>query len=144
MESPRQKKKKEELLLKFRKMHWLMGRRSKLSIQNKLTLYNQVLKPVWTYGAQLWGCTAQSNRDIIQKFQNNVLRTVVNAPWHFRNERLHHELRIETIIDAIKRQAVRHLQRLRCHINEEAVQLLDTSDIIRRLKRTKPLDLAYL
>lgn len=137
------KKKKEELLIKFRKMNWLMGRRSKLSIQNKLTLYNQVLKPVWTYGAQLWGCTAQSNREIIQRFQNSVLRSVVNAPWYFRNERLHHELRIETVNEAIKRQAVSHLRRLRSHVNEEAARLLDASEVTRRLKRTKPLELAY-
>uniref|UniRef100_A0A0A9YSX4 Putative RNA-directed DNA polymerase from transposon X-element n=2 Tax=Lygus hesperus TaxID=30085 RepID=A0A0A9YSX4_LYGHE len=96
------KKKKEELVLKFRKMYWLMGRRSKMSIQNKLTLYNQVLKPVWTYGAQLWGCTAQSNRDIIQRFQNNVLRCCVDAYRYTRNVRLHIELQVDPVNEVIK------------------------------------------
>jgi hypothetical protein len=50
------KKKKEELELKYRKMYWLMGRYSALSIYNKLMLHQQVLKPIWTYGIQLWGC----------------------------------------------------------------------------------------
>jgi hypothetical protein len=47
------KKTREELGLKYKKMYWLMGRRSALSIQNKLMLYKQILKPVWTYGIQL-------------------------------------------------------------------------------------------
>jgi len=46
------KKKREKLGLKYKKMYWLMGRRSALSIHNKLMLYKQILKPVWTYGIQ--------------------------------------------------------------------------------------------
>ena len=75
------KKKREELGLKYEHMYWLMGRRSALSTQNKLMLYKQILKPVWTYGIQLWGCTKPSNIAIIQKFQNKILRDIVNAPW---------------------------------------------------------------
>lgn len=135
------KRKKAELVLKFRKMYWLMGRHSKMSIQNKLTLYNQVLKPVWTYGSQLWGCTAQSNRDIIQRFQNNVLRCCVDAYRYTRNIRLHEELHIPTVNEAIKKQAIAHHKRLKVHVNEEAVQLLDVDELLRRLKRKKPHDL---
>jgi len=51
------KKKYKELGLKQKKTYFLMGRRSNLSIHNKLMLYEQILKPVWTYGIQLWGCT---------------------------------------------------------------------------------------
>ena len=47
-----------------------MGRRSALTTHNKLVLYKQILKPVWTYGIQLWGCTKPSNIAIIQRFQN--------------------------------------------------------------------------
>lgn len=68
------KKKKEELELKYRKLYWLLGRKSQLSASNKLLLYNQILKPVWTYGIQLWGCTSKSNSKVIQTFQNKVLR----------------------------------------------------------------------
>ncbi|MGR0227435.1 hypothetical protein, partial [Klebsiella pneumoniae] len=44
------KKKKEELNIKLRKMYWLLGRGSQLTIENKLLIYKQVLRPVWTYG----------------------------------------------------------------------------------------------
>ncbi|CAA9999210.1 unnamed protein product [Nesidiocoris tenuis] len=135
------KKKKVELTAKFRKMYWLIGRKSKLSIQNKLTLYNQVLKPVWTYGAQLWGCTAPSNREIIQRFQNNVLRSIVDAYRYTRNARLHLELKVPLVDEVIRNQALAHQKRLIGHVNEEAVQLLDVDGLVRRLKRTKPHDL---
>ena len=48
------KKKRIELDIRLPKLYWLLGRKSKLSAYNKLLFYNQVLKPVWTYGMQLW------------------------------------------------------------------------------------------
>jgi hypothetical protein len=66
------KEKRKELGLKYKKVCWLMERRSALSVHNKLTLYKQILKPVWTYGIQLWGCTKQSNIGIIQRFKSKV------------------------------------------------------------------------
>jgi hypothetical protein len=91
------KKKREELGLKYRKMYWLMGRRSALSIYDKLKMYKQILNPVWTYGTQQWGCTRQSNTDIIQRFQNKVLRNMVDAPWYIRNADLHRDLQMEMV-----------------------------------------------
>ena len=43
------KKKRKELDLKYRQLYWLIGRRSKLSIDNKILIYNQILKPIWLY-----------------------------------------------------------------------------------------------
>jgi hypothetical protein len=43
------KKKGEELGLKYRKMYWLLGLRSTLSLHKKLMRYKQNLKPIWTY-----------------------------------------------------------------------------------------------
>jgi len=63
-------------------MYWLMVRRSTLSTHNKLVFYKQILKPVWNYDIQLWGCTKPSNIAIIQRFQNNVFRDLVNASWY--------------------------------------------------------------
>ena len=60
-----------------------------------------ILKPVWTYGIQLWGRTKQSNIDIIQRFQNKVLRNMVNAPWYIRNNDLHKDLKVDVMISEI-------------------------------------------
>ena len=73
------KKKREELGIKYKNMYWMLGRHSKLSIYNKLLLYKQILKPVWTYGIQLWGCTSKSNIQVIQRFQNKVLKNIIGT-----------------------------------------------------------------
>lgn len=136
--------KKNELNIKFRKMYWLLGRHSELEIHNKLLLYKQILKPVWTYGIQLWGCTKKSNAKMIQKFQNKVLRNIVNAPWYIRNDDLHRDLRMETVSEEITRYAAKHEERLHRHVNIEMLQLLDNSETVRRLDRTKPFDLGIM
>lgn len=135
------KKKRDELNLRYNQMHWLLGRHSSLSIQNKLLLYKQVLMPVWTYGIQLWGCTAESNKLVIQRFQNKVLRGITNAPWYVRNIDLHRDLNVELVDKVIQKYAEAHQKRLHHHVNVEAIQLLDHTDTVRRLKRTKPFEL---
>jgi hypothetical protein len=136
------KKKREELGLKYRQMFWLMGRRSAVTMHNKLVVYRQILKPVWTYGIQLWGCTKPNNIAIIQRFQNKVLRTIFDAPWYVRNADLHRDLRMEMVTAEIKRFARKHEERLHHHDNVEAIQLLDNSELLRRLNRTKPFQSA--
>lgn len=106
-----------------------------------MLLYRQILKPIWTYGAQLWSCTKKTNLDIIQKFQKQVLRDVVNAPWYIRNDNLHRDLGMEHVSEEIKKYAVKHKERLHCHERAEIRCLLDKTSIIRRLKRMKPIDL---
>jgi hypothetical protein len=120
-------------------MYWLMGRRLALSIQNKLILYRQILMPVWTYSIQLVGCTKQSNTDIIQRLQNKVLRNTVDAPWYIRNADLHRDLQMEVVKNEIGKFAKKHEEKHLHHINVEAIQLLDNSELVRRLKRKKYL-----
>jgi hypothetical protein len=49
------KKKRRELDLEYKKMYRLLGIKSQLSVHNKMLLYKEVLKPIWTCGIQLWG-----------------------------------------------------------------------------------------
>lgn len=137
------KKKVEELNIRFRNMYWLMGRRSEVSLHNKLAIYTQILKPVWTYGIQLWGCTKKSNTEKIQKFQNKVLRAATRAPWYIRNDDLHRDLKVVTVASEIPRFARTHQQRLQQHVNKEASRLLHRATTKRRLHRTTPLDLIH-
>jgi hypothetical protein len=135
------KKKKEELNIKFRQYRWLIGKHSSLSLYGKTLIYNQIIKPTWLYGIQLWGCTKDSNIRMIQTFQNKVLRTMVNAPWYVRNADIRRDLGIPTIKEEIKRFAMKHEERLHLHENAEVLQLLDNQHVFRRLKRTKPFEL---
>jgi hypothetical protein len=84
-------------------MSWLLGRKSKLSVENKTLIYKCILKPIWTYGIQLWGCAKLSNTKIIQRLQSKVLRTITNAPWYVLNFTSHNDLQIPFITEEIKR-----------------------------------------
>jgi hypothetical protein len=114
-------------------MYWLMGRRSAMSIHNKLMLYKQILEPVSTYGIQLWGCTKQSNIDIIQRFQNKVLRDIVDAPWYIRNAELHRDLQMAMVTNETGKFPKKQKERLLHHVNFEAIQLPDKNELVRRL-----------
>jgi hypothetical protein len=122
-------------------MYWLLGRRSALSTHNKLVLYKQTLKPVWTYGIQLWGCTKPITATIIQRFQNKVLRNIVGAHCYVRNADLHWDVNMEMVTAAIGRFVTKHEERLLQHENAEAIQLLDNIELLRRLQRTNSTDL---
>jgi hypothetical protein len=73
--------KRKQLELKLKELYWLLGKKSFLTIDNKLLIYKTVLKQIWTYGIQLWGCSSKTNRKLIQTTQSKILRTIVNAPW---------------------------------------------------------------
>lgn len=87
------------------------------------------------------GCVKTSNTEIIQGFQNKVLRNTVNPPWYIQNEDLHRDLQIETVAGKIKKMARKHEVQLHDHLNIEAIQVLDNSEVIWRLKRRKSLNL---
>jgi hypothetical protein len=43
------------------KMYWLLGQKSELSTNNNVLIYKAMLKPIRTYGIQLWGTASSSN-----------------------------------------------------------------------------------
>ncbi|KAL4107965.1 hypothetical protein QTP88_018234 [Uroleucon formosanum] len=118
-----------------------LGAHSELTIENKRLLYVAIIKPIWIYGIQLWGCASKSNIDVIQRCQNIALRTITAAYRFERNNAIHRDMMLPTIADEIQRFARKHEMRLDHHINPLAIQLLDNSKDIRRLKRLKPYDL---
>lgn len=135
------KMKRKQLNLKFNKLYWLLGKQSVLSIENKLLLYKVLLKPVWTYGIQLWGTASNSNIEILQRFQSKTLRTILNMPWYINNNMIHNDLQIKTIKEEITESSKRYINKLYSHTNPLAVNLLDNSEDINRLKKYNILDL---
>jgi hypothetical protein len=78
---------------------------------------------------------------VIQRYQNKVLKCIVNAPRYVRNSDLHRDLGIETVTDIIAKFAKAHEKKLQDHINIEPSRLLNVNNITRRLKRKKPFEL---
>ena len=122
-------------------MNWLIGHRSKLSLDNKVLLYRTILKPVWTYGIQLWGTASNSNIAILQRFQNKVLRAIVDAPYYVSNVIIQHDVPFESVKEVIF--SVKYSARVSVHPNVLANQLnVPNINEARRLKRLLPLDLS--
>jgi hypothetical protein len=91
--------------------------------------------------APLWGSARTSNIETLQRFQNTVLRVLVNAPWYVPNWLLQRDLNIPSVRDVITRLGARYCGRLRTHPNHLANILLEEDEKPRRLKRFKPADL---
>lgn len=130
-----------QLNLKVKKMYWLLKRNSQLSLENKITIYKSILRPVWTYGIELWGCSKPSNTKILQTFQSKTLRMIANAPWYVSNQTLHNDLDIPYVCDIIKHHSAKYESRSDGHENT-LINDLFNSTTTRRLKRTWPEDLS--
>uniref|UniRef100_A0A2S2NN01 Putative RNA-directed DNA polymerase n=1 Tax=Schizaphis graminum TaxID=13262 RepID=A0A2S2NN01_SCHGA len=74
---------KIKLNSRLRSLNHFLNCKSKLSISTKLLLYKCLLKPIWTYGVQIWGSAKKSNIKKIQVFQNKTLRLITNGPFKF-------------------------------------------------------------
>lgn len=82
-------KKRKLLELINKSVYWLLSTVSKVSTFNKILLYDLILKLVWTYVLQLWGPTKNSKIQIIQRFQNKVLRQAIFALRHVLTWMIH-------------------------------------------------------
>ena len=134
--------KKLQVKDKLRKLHWLIGSQSQMSLDTKRTAYLLLVKPIWTYGLAVWGSASDTNLLTIERCENVALRTIVKAYRYERNVDIRRDLNMPTIREEIRRFSARHLSRLQIHLNPTAAALPDTVGETRRLKRIKIEDLA--
>jgi hypothetical protein len=121
-------------------MYWLLGPKSKLSINNKLLIYKVILNLIWTYGIQLWGTTSSSNIEILERSQSKVLRLVADAPWYVSNSVIRNDLQIPTAKEEIRRFSSHYNVRISVH-PIELIASLTEPPIQRRPRRYWPHDL---
>jgi hypothetical protein len=133
-------KKRKQIDIKAKELNWIIGRRSELSIENKVLLYKTIIKPIWVYGIDLWGCASKSNISIIQRSQSKILRIITNAPWYVTNQTLHTDLYIPYINDVIREKSTIHHNKQARHPND-ILQTLVEPQHNRRLRRYWPADL---
>jgi hypothetical protein len=134
-----EKKTRKHLDLKTRELIWLIGKRSPLSLTNKILIYKTVLKPIWTYGPAIWGCAAASNIAIIQRYQAKTLRQITDAPRYVTNHTLHTDLRIPSVRTVFQEPAETHRTALNSHPNPLIAPILAPPNR-RRLQRRWTLD----
>jgi len=86
-------------------------------LKTKLQVYKSFLKPIWTYGIQLWGSAKKSNINKIQAFQNITLRKITNAPPFVSNMTLYKDLGIKTVEEEAATFYKRFYNKLENHEN---------------------------
>lgn len=131
-----------QMKLKSNQLHWLIGQQSALELGYKVLLYKTAIKPIWTYGIQLWGTACASNVCKLQRRQSKILRTITGAPWFIRNDNIHRDLNIPTVQEEVKEYCQRYVSKLRDHPNTLARELLNFGGH-SRLRKRNTLDLIH-
>jgi hypothetical protein len=90
----------------------------KRSTSNIILIYKAILKPMWTYGIQLWGAAFTSNIEILEHFQSKVLRMIEDAPWYVPNTVIRRDLQTPTIKEEIHHHNTQYSVRLSVHPND--------------------------
>jgi hypothetical protein len=125
--------KRKQLGHTLTKMYWLLGR-------NELLLYKSILKPIWTYGIQLWGTASTSNIEILERFQSKTLRIIVDAPWYVPNNHIRRDLQMPSVKEEICRYSNQYSTRLTTQPNDQILTLMEIPGN-RCLRRHVPNDL---
>jgi hypothetical protein len=107
------------------------------STSNKLLIYKTILKPIWTYGIQLWGKASTSNIEILERLKSKALRMIVDAPWYVPNTVIRRDLQIPTVKEEIRRYSSQYSACLSEHPNDLTAHLIELTDN-RRLLRHLP------
>jgi hypothetical protein len=134
--------KRKHLGIILTKLYWLLGRKSKLDLNNKLIIYKVSIKPIWAYGIQLWGTASTSNIESMERFQSKALRLITDAPWYVPNAVIRNDLQITTIKEEITRLSSKYSAGLNTHPNHLVTQL-SNPPTFRRLRKILSSDLPY-
>jgi hypothetical protein len=120
--------KRKQLGITLTKMYWLLGRKWKLSTSNKILIHKTILKPIRTYGIQLWGTASTSNIEILERFQWKALRMIVDSPRYVPNMVIRSDLQIPTVKEEIRRYSSQYRARLSANPNDLTVNLMEPPD----------------
>jgi hypothetical protein len=67
-------KNRKQFNLKIKEINWLIKKKSYLSIENKVRIYKAIIKSIWSYGIELWGCACKSHIVIMKRTQSKILK----------------------------------------------------------------------
>jgi hypothetical protein len=117
----------KQLGITLTKMYWLLGRKSKLSISNKLLTYNTQTN-LDLRNTQRWGMASTLNIEILERFQSKALHMIVGAPWYMPNTVIQRDLQIPTVKEEIRRYSSQYSAHLSTHPNDLIVNLIELPD----------------
>ncbi|GFU52005.1 RNA-directed DNA polymerase from mobile element jockey [Trichonephila clavipes] len=85
---------------------------SKHAIRHKVLLYKSIIRPVMSFGSQIWGSDGMCHLKKLHTLTNSFLRQIVNAPWFVRNEVIYRDLKIKPFLPHIKDLSKRFFDKL--------------------------------
>jgi len=65
-----------------------------------------ILKPTWTYGAQLWGSASNCNIEILQRLQSKILWIITDAPCYVPNAVIIRDLQVLSVRQEVRNYGV--------------------------------------
>lgn len=116
----------------------LLGRRSNLSLKNKVRLYKTVIRPHLLYACPIWANTAPTNLKRIEARQNRIIRMLTKAPWFIRNNQLQKDLKIPPVRDYIRHASETFYSKIQHHCCNSLVELASSYDSKTKLKFKRP------
>jgi hypothetical protein len=102
-----------------------------------------ILKPFWTYGVQLYGTASTSNREILERFQSKVLRTILEAPRYMPSPVIRRKVQLPTAKEEICHSSSEYGDRLSVHSDNLVVNLMvqpDKKRLQRHISNDLPTD----
>lgn len=72
---------------------------SNMSLETKLLIYKQIIRPSMTYRIQLWGSAKKSSISTLQSFQSINLQIITSALWFIDYHTLYKDRRMETLTE---------------------------------------------
>lgn len=91
------KRKRKMLDLQLTKFNSLIRLESQISLTNKRLIYISIYRPSCSYGVEIWGTAAKTNREILERFQNRYTSAITGAPWSVSNNQLWEDLVTEPV-----------------------------------------------
>ena len=136
------RKKRVSLNSRLKVIYRLVRYASPMSLRLKLLMYKMLLRPIWSYGAVLFGSAKISHISKLQAFQSKFLRLVTGSPLYVSNRTLHDDLQMPYVTDYIKFLHTKYYDKLQNHQNP-LVSILHRRDVprLRRLRRSWNRDL---
>jgi hypothetical protein len=96
-----------------------------------------ILKPIRTYGIQLWGTASTSNIEILEF---KALHMIVDAPWYVPSTVIRRDLQTPTVKEEIHRYSSQYSGRLSARPGNLIVNVMELPDN-SPLRRHLPNDL---
>jgi len=122
----------------YRKMTWILNRRSKLPTKTKMLILKSVLSPIWQYAIAAWGplvTDAQIRR--IQVEENRKMRDICRAGRYTSNQTIRDRYGIKTVEEFYQQALHRFSETIKSHPNIAVRRIFTRHYIPNRLERSR-------